>query len=154
MIVYRASKNNYSDDLSGEGSRLAGGRWSSKGVPMVYTAENKALCMFELAVHVSMDSIPTNYKIVKIEISHSASIKKISIKNLPSDWRVLPYSNSTQQIGNDFIKRNKELVLKVPSAVVSDSFNYLINPKHKDIGLVKIIDKENIDLDSRILKNR
>lgn len=154
MIVYRASKNNYSDDLSGEGSKLAGGRWNSKSVPMVYTSENKPLCMIELAVHVSLVSIPTNYKIVKIEISDSATIRKISIKGLPSDWNSLPYSNSTQQIGNGFIQRNKELILKVPSVVVSGSFNYLINPKHKDIGLVKIIDKENLDLDSRILKNR
>lgn len=154
MIVYRASKNIYSKDLSGEGARLAGGRWNSKSIPLVYTSESKALCMFELAVHVPINSIPTNYKIVKIEISDSAKIEEILIKNLPSDWGVLPYSNSTQKIGDDFVMRNKKLVLKVPSVVVSGSFNYLINPRHKDISSVKIIDEEIFDVDRRLLKKK
>ena len=106
MIVYRLSKKKYSADLSGRGAEKAGGRWNSKGLPMVYTSESRALCTTEIAVHSPLGNIPTDYYLTTIEIP-AASILEIKQADLPKDWKAIPHSNSTQLIGDKFLSENK-----------------------------------------------
>lgn len=150
MIVFRLSKSVHSGDLSGKGAEKSGGRWNSKGVPMVYTGESRALCTTEIAVHTPLGNIPLDYELVSIEIPHTISIKELSKKEIPKDWRVFPHSHSTQQIGDKFVKDAKFLVLKVPSVVVHGEFNYLINPDHKDISSISIRTIEPFNFDERL----
>ncbi len=152
MIVFRVAKSNYCRDLTGNGARLSGGRWNSKGIPMLYTAENKPLCMFEVLVHIPMHLLPGDFKIAAIEIKKPGQISEIQLNELPPDWNNLPFTSSTQEIGNNFIKQNKNLILKAPSAVIPGSFNLLINPSHSDISTVKVIKVEDFYLDPRIKK--
>lgn len=137
MIVYRLSRSKYSHDLSGKGAEMAGGRWNSKGIALVYTGQNISLCMAEVAVHMPLGIVPKDYELIHIEIPEG-EIQELSKKELPEDWRDQLSMNETQQIGNDFVKKSNKMILKVPSMVVQGEFNYLINPNHKNIGKVKI----------------
>ena len=151
MIVYRLSKKKFATDLSGRGAEKAGGRWNSKGLPMVYTSESRALCTTEIAVHSPLGNIPTDYYLTTIEIP-AASILEIKQADLPKDWKAIPHSNSTQLIGDKFLSENKFLVLKVPSVVVQGDFNYLLNPEHKLFLKVKITKTELFEFDKRMFK--
>ena len=68
MIVFRLSKQMYADDLSGKGAEISGGRWNSRSRAMLYTSQSVALCVTEIAVHVTLGIIPENYVMINIEI--------------------------------------------------------------------------------------
>jgi RES domain-containing protein len=151
MIVYRLSKTKFAGDLSGKGAEISGGRWNSKGVAMVYTSESRALATTEIAVHSSLANIPLDYNIINIEIPDNL-IFEPNVSDLPADWSDIPPRLPSQQFGDRFILENKYLVMKIPSAVVQGDFNYIINPKHKDINLLKIISISPFSLDKRLFK--
>ena len=138
MIVYRLSKQLYCHDLSGTGAFKAGGRWNSKGTALVYTAESRALCVAEVAVHVPVGIIPKDFFLVTLEIPDNA-IEEIDFKDLPEDWNAFPHPISTQQYGDAFVQAGKVLALKVPSVVVPGDFNYLLNPDHQLMQKVSFV---------------
>ena len=150
MIVFRLSKSEYSHDLSGKGAKKTGGRWNSKGIALVYTSESRALCTTEIAVHTPLGILPGDFELVTIDIPDSFKILKLKLKDLPFDWKSIPHSGTTQELGDHFVKENKYAVLKAPSAVVQGDFNYLINPNHKEFHKVKIIKTEKFGFDGRL----
>ena len=149
MIVYRLSKAQYAQDLSGKGAELVGGRWNSRGNAMLYTSQSIALCVTEIAVHVPLGILPKDYQLIHIEIPDEDLLE---MKRLPKDWLSFPHSNSTQMIGDKFLKQHKHLVFKVPSAAVQGEFNYLVNPKHKNFNHIKIVKIENFNFDERLFR--
>jgi RES domain-containing protein len=152
MRVYRLSKKKYVDDLSGKGAEITGGRWNKTGTKLLYTSDSRALCTAEIAVHSPIGIIPTDYYLITIDIADNVEINKLDIAELPRDWKSFPHSHTTQQIGEDFVTKKNYLVLKVPSAVVQGDYNYLINPLHKDIEKVKIVNKEVFSFDERLFR--
>lgn len=138
MKVFRICKEKYANDLSGTGAKLVGGRWNSKGIPILYTSESRALAMTEVAVHLPYNLIPNDFVLVTIDIPENLKLEEVLVKNLSKKWNNFPINNSTQNIGNEFVKNNDALVLKVPSAVVAGDFNYLINSNHKDFDKIEI----------------
>ncbi|MCF8302942.1 MAG: RES family NAD+ phosphorylase [Bacteroidales bacterium] len=149
MIVFRLCKSKYAHDLSGRGAELAGGRWNSKGVPMIYTSESRALCTAEIVVHTPLGIIPLDYSLVSIEFPDDA-VFEFQRPYLPENWKSIPHGNATQKLGDEFISNAEYLVLKVPSAIVEDEYNYLLNPNHQAIHNVKIIKIEAFEFDSRL----
>ena len=152
MIVYRIGKSKFILDLTGQGAQLIGRRWNSRGIPMVYTSQSRALCTVEVAVHLPAGVLPTGFELISIHIPENVLIKELKTGELPSDWRSFPYSRSTQMIGDSFIISNEFLVMKVPSSVIPGDFNYLINPRHPDIQRVGIIQREPYPFDERLFK--
>ncbi len=152
MIVYRLTKGKYHLDLSGKGAELYGGRWNSKGIPMLYTSQSRALAFAEIAMHIPMGIVPKDYFLISIEIPDTAGILKLTESDMPADWRSNPHSNTTQQIGDQFVADNKFLVLQVPSAVVPGDYNFLVNPNHPKSSNVKVIASEPFEFDSRFVK--
>lgn len=152
MTVYRLCKKKYRNDLSGKGAELAGGRWNSNGIALLYTSQSRALCTAEIAVHTPLGIMPTGYWLVTIHFPDTTHIAEVSSKSLPKDWKSFPHLHSTQVIGNRFVSKNKHLVLKVPSAVVQGDFNYLINPAHILFSQVKITATELFKFDERLFK--
>ena len=149
MIVYRLSKAQYAQDLSGKGAELVGGRWNSRGNAMLYTSQSIALCVTEIAVHVPLGILPKDYQMIHIEIPDEDLLE---MKRLPKDWQSFPHSNSTQMIGDKFLKEHKHLVFKVPSAAVQGEFNFLINPRHKNFNQIKIVKIEDFNFDERLFR--
>jgi len=152
MIVYRLSKQGFINDLSGYGAEKTGGRWNSKGVPILYTAASRALAVVEMAVHIPMGIIPTDYCLAVIEIPDVVSMPRVEIDDLPANWNRNPFTKNTQLIGDSFIKSNKHLMVQVPSASVHGDFNYLINPRHPDFKNVRVKSVDAFEFDSRLFK--
>ncbi|MCB2206718.1 MAG: RES family NAD+ phosphorylase [Bacteroidetes bacterium] len=150
MIVYRLAKTVYSHDLSGKGAQKAGGRWNSRGVSMVYTSESRALCTAEIAVHMPLGILPDDYHLITIEIPDHIKIFKILPQNLAPEWKAIPHSGITQELGDAFIKAGIHVVMKAPSAVVPGDSNYLINPDHPDAKMIQIAKVEPFTFDQRM----
>jgi RES domain-containing protein len=154
MIVYRLSKLEYAKDLSGRGAELHGGRWNSKGEPIVYTSQSRALAFVELAAHIPVGILPKDYYLVSINIPDKLSLLQLNSRDLPAGWRSIPHSNGTQQLGDRFIADGDYAVLQVPSAIVPGDFNFLINPKHPEARHLTIKGTEPFEFDSRFVRRK
>ncbi len=152
MRVFRLSKKKYSKDLSGKGASKSGNRWNSKGTEIIYTAESRALAMAEVAVHLTLATLPSDYVMIEIDIPDSIKIKEVKLIDLPNNWNNHPPNTTTQKIGDNFIDSIDDCLLKVPSAVVQGDSNYLINPYHKKFKKIKITNVFNFPFDKRIFK--
>lgn len=153
MIVYRITKERYAEDLTGNGARRFGGRWNNKGIPVVYTSEHRSLCLLEMLVHTPVDSIPADVVLVKIFVPDEFQISGITTGQLPQSWKTFPYDPFTKQIGDELLRPGNHPVIKVPSALVDEEFNYLINPAHERAAEVSIVEVRALDLDSRLFNS-
>ena len=153
MEVFRIAKREFAQDLSGTGARIYGGRWNKKGTSVIYTSENRALATVEYLVHISSVSIiPDRLCIVTIEIPDTVRVAEIKTKYFPSNWNKYPPPSKIPELGTEWIISNNSLLLRVPSAVVENEHNILINPIHPDMKYVKISDIRDYNLDNRLIK--
>ena len=152
MEAFRLSREKFSDVLTGKGAALKGARWNSIGVELIYCAANRSLAMAEVAVHLSLASLPDDYVMLTIFIPDDISIKKLKESDLPQDWNLFPHPNSTQAIGDRFVIAHEYCVMQIPSVVTKGDFNLLINPHHPEFSKIKIIDKAKFPFDRRIFK--
>jgi RES domain-containing protein len=150
MILYRIAKCNYVNDLIGTGARLYGGRWNSEGHSMVYLASSRALAVLEALVHLPPLLLPDNFCLAEIEVPDK-NIFILDTKILPQNWAAISPPAELKQIGNQFLKETKHLMMKVPSSVVPEEFNYLLNPFHPDITKAKIRSIHPFNFDDRLL---
>lgn len=148
MIIYRLAMERFSMDMSGTGAKLMGGRWNSKGVPVLYTTENISLSVLEILVNTERQHIPQTYQLLKLNIPDSVSYTTILKVKLKEQWK--DDFEHTQWIGNEFLKQNKILILKVPSAVVDEEYNFLFNPGHPDFKKLKILSVNKFSFDKRL----
>ena len=149
MIVYRIGKRKYAGDWSGRGAQMAGGRWNRKGIPAIYTSESRALSLLEVAVHLPLGLVPPSYSIATLEVP-DALIEVLDPKTLSENWNHFPPTDETQRLGDQFLLAMKTLALKVPSAIIPDEVNVIINPLHPDRIHVKIIRVEDFTIDRRL----
>jgi len=149
MLLYRIAKCIYADDLSGTGARLYGGRWNSIGKPMVYVASSRALAVLEVLVHLPPALLPDGYCLVTLKVPED--IQEMNNNLLPSNWQEFPEPAILRQMGDRFLNERKQLLFKVPSAIVKEEFNYLINPAHPDAGKIEIVDKQPFSFDERLI---
>lgn len=149
MIVYRISNEKFKNDISGNGAAINGSRWNSKDIKILYTGEYISLSILENLVHLREIDLPQKSFLLKIDIPE---IEHQEIKNSKLIERWQQHISYTQWMGDQFITSNNALVLKVPSAVVPQEHNFLINPLHKDFKKVKIISSELLNLDKRLLQ--
>ncbi len=152
MQAYRLSREKYASTLSGKGAAIRGARWNGIGVEIIYTASNRSLAMAEVAVHLTLATIPDDYLILTIYLPDDIFLQKLTEKDLPPDWNTFPHPASTQAIGNKFIAENKYCVLQIPSAVTKGDYNLLINPHHSEFSKIKTVEMEKFPFDRRIFK--
>jgi len=151
MKLFRIARASHINDLSGTGARLYGGRWNDKGVAVIYTSESRSLAALEYLVHVTMRTAPSDLNIIEFDIPDHVDIQQIDAVDLPPAWESHPPPESLRKTGSDWARSNKSLLLRVPSAVIEEEFNVLINPMHPDIKLVKIFSPERFAFDGRLL---
>ena len=135
--------------FSGEGARRFGGRWNSRGISVVYTSSTKSLAALEILVHLNP---PVSFRYVAVRIKfNDALIETIRSTTLPADWAAEPPSPSSQVIGDAWVQAGSSAVLAVPSAIVSDESNYLLNPAHPDFNKIMVSAPELFAFDRRLL---
>jgi RES domain-containing protein len=153
ITTWRIVKAKHVDNaFDSEGARVAGGRWNRIGIPMIYTADSVALAVLEITVHLSKeDLLQKSYFLITVQFD-SALVTSLDLAEVPDDWDSLPPSLSTQNIGTQWALSQKSVILKVPSTVVRQAFNYLINPVHPDFKKLSIGIPETVVFDPRIKK--
>lgn len=138
MRLWRVARAAFAD-LSGEGARLYGGRWNSPGRPVVYAAENPALAILEVRVHLDLapELIPDDYVLIEIETGTAS----ISEGEDPREPRAL---------GDAWLGAGETALLKVPSFIAPRSANVLVNPRHRDAASVVVVGTQPFDFDRRL----
>jgi len=150
MKVYRIGKSQYIKDISGTGAKLYGGRWNRKGLALLYTAEHRSLAALEVLVHLNRNELPDDLKLLSLDIPEE-SITEISqeeINEIQKNKSLISFKKT----GSGWITSQKSLCLKVPSIIIKEEFNILINPNHRLFDEIKIDKIDDFIFDSRLLK--
>jgi RES domain-containing protein len=152
MIVYRLTSGEFINDLSGTGAKLYGGRWNSPGLPALYTTEHISMAVLEILVHVKSYKRPLDYHLVTINLPENAQATSIEQQKLKASWKDdIAYA---QFMGDEFLRTKQSLVLKVPSAIIEQENNFIINPAHPDASRIRIQSSKVFIFDKRLyLKN-
>jgi RES domain-containing protein len=154
MQLFRIAKTKYIKDLTGAGSRKYGGRWNRKGVGLIYASESRSLAALEFLVHVPASIAPRDLSIVTLDIPPRVKPKKLDLAILPPNWRQSPPPEELATIGTEWAQSNESLLLRVPSAIIENEFNVLINPSHPDLKLIKLSKPEPFVFDERLIKSK
>lgn len=127
------------DDMTGEGARLSGGRWNPAGLAAIYASESCALACLETLVHLKAFGLALNRYLVRIDIPDDlwTAAERIDPATSPVGWDAMPAGISSIGYGADWIARSKACLLLVPSAIVPEERNVLINPLHADASRLK-----------------
>ncbi|MGA2207121.1 MAG: RES family NAD+ phosphorylase [Terracidiphilus sp.] len=140
-------------DLSGEGGRVASARWHTAGQRIVYLAESPAVAMFEALVHLEYDveDFPDEFTLLKVSAPDSLKVSLLDPSENP-DWR--EKLEFTRGIGDAWLSSRESSLARVPSAIVPQASNYLLNPEHPDAKLVQIEGQSSERLDIRLSRKK
>jgi len=136
--------------FTGEGARVYGGRWNSRGTAVIYVGEHESLAALELLVHLTPLSPIDRYLSFRIEWEDKLT-EHFPVKNLPPHWNAEPPTFQTMQIGDEWIRAGKSVALAVPSVLSTSEMNFLLNPKHPDFKRIKSSEPIEYRFDSRLL---
>lgn len=137
MEVFRISTGKHAKTLSASGKKA---RWNRDNQFVLYTGQHRSLSSLELVVHQNISSI-LKYEVMVIHLAEREKLyTRIPVKDLPDNWRDTAAYPVLQDIGTDWYDHNRSLILQVPSAIIPQEFNYIININHPDFK------KENVDL--------
>lgn len=143
LLLYKLTRPQLVEDLSGIGASLIGTRWNTKGNKIFITATSMALAALEaIAVSSPLNRL-NDLAAIQYIIPSSISIATVYESDLPLNWKEVQNFSATQRIGDTWIKKNESCILSVPSAVVPFERNYLLNPNHERYKELKVnrIDK-------------
>lgn len=138
--------------FTGDGCQFASGRWHDLMVPMVYCSDSQALSALETFVHLQEDVKQIKYVTFELHIPSVLVLPVESIATLPKRWRKQPPGAGTKKIGSQWANSNASVVLSVPSVIVPDSRNYLLNPLHPKFSKITITPPVSFSFDARIWK--
>ena len=147
MLVFRIALSKYADKLQ---ASVRAARWNPNEVKMIYTSSSRALACLENVVHRSQFGLNQLFKVMTIEVDDQIKIERIQLKDLPADWNEFTRMPYTQAIGEKWIKERTAAVLAIPSSVISEEVNYLLNPSHPDFKQIKLISTCDFIFDHRI----
>ncbi len=148
VTLWRVS--NYAT-LDGIGGTYVGGRWHTKGHPIVYCSEDPSTALLETLVHMEIDSEdrPQTFQLLKIQSSAAVTVERMNVKKLSSAW--LTNVAPTRSIGDSWLRLRKSLLLEVPSVLVPERRNFLINPLHGEVKKLRIVARYSHPFDQRLV---
>ncbi|HVE85501.1 MAG TPA: RES family NAD+ phosphorylase [Myxococcales bacterium] len=152
MLVYRLEKAKYAAmALDGEGARRQGGRWNSTGQRAVYLSEHLSLAALEVLVHVSRQ-LAGEYVAMALEVPDGLPIYRPGQSDLPPSWRDVQVRAPTQSFGDEWLNRASEALMCIPSVLIPEEHNYLLNPDHPDAKRIKAHPPVPFSFDPRLFK--
>jgi len=138
--------------FDGEGARRYGGRWNHAGTTIVYTSGSLSLAALELFVHTDIDLAPIDLIAVPADVPESLSMEAIKIASLPKEWRRYPAPEALKEIGSAWAAKASTALLAVPSALIPEERNYLLNPAHRDFKRIRVQKPIRFRFDPRMWK--
>lgn len=153
MRVWRIiPKLHLSRAFDGEGARRFGGRWNRLGTRVVYTSATLSLATLEFFVNLDRDTEPDQLVALSADIPDDVHIDYMKMSSLPKNWRSYPVPEEVQDLGTAWVASGSTAVLAVPSAVIPDERNYLLNPAHPDFQRFHLNKPEVFHFDPRMWK--
>lgn len=151
MLVYRLVRRPYAQQLDGRGAALFGGRWNSVGLPVVYTAQHRSLAVLEYRVN---NPLPVpDLVMISLELPDH-SLREVPLGALPENWTSYSFESPCAYLGDQWLKSQETLVLQVPSVVVPQEHNILINPLHPLMKKARILDVLPFMIDTRMYQSK
>lgn len=142
MIVYRVTRSLH-QELDGEGARRSGGRWNSPGTSVVYASGSRALAALEYLVHIDVDEVPDDLVLMSVEVPG-----ELSVENVANDVAI---SAKGRAMGDTWARDARTVMLCVPSRLIPEEWNYLINPGHASASEVRIVHVRPFVFDERLI---
>ena len=154
VTAYRLVRRTRAKDaFTGEGSRFFGGRWTPKGLPAVYCSQHLSLCVLELRVNQDRFLAQEGYRFFTVTF-HSTVLESLSLADALRGWDKTKLSSIrltvAQRFGQTWFSEKRSAVLRVPSAVLPQESNFILNPLHADFRSIRIGRPTPIRLDSRL----
>ena len=150
MRVWRLQRRVY-HPLDGEGARRNGGRWNTRGVAVVYSSSTLSLATLELLVHVDPDLIPDDLAAYEIDLPEDLSREAVGLDDLPADWRE-PENPGCKAIGDAWIREGRVALLRVPSVIIPEEYNILVDPSHREAGRITVASEREFVFDPRLIR--
>jgi RES domain-containing protein len=122
-------------DLNGRGGLKFSARWHFAGVPVVYLAGSPAGALLEICANTAVNDVPPNFTLLKVA-GPDLPVEEIALARLPEGWVSVP--EVTRSIGSEWLKSHRSPLLQVPSALVPETWNFLLNPAHSEAPQFKI----------------
>ena len=137
MRIWRICKRMHvKGAFTGEGARLFGGRFNHKGTAIVYCASSLALAALEVFVHVEPSELPDDLMSIPAELSDKVKVERIPPNKMPKTWRAAVGPDVLKDIGTTWAQRGQTVALLVPSAIIPEEDNVLLNPTHPDFAKI------------------
>lgn len=146
MILWRISRHR---DLGGKGGRNAPGRWHFAGQPVIYMAEHPAAALLEVCVHIAANDVPPTFTLLRIE-GPAPRISTLQATDLPKGWRT--QLEVTRALGTAWLRKKGGVLLRVPSAILPHTSNYLFSPLHPGAAQFMIAESFEYPFDVRLKK--
>lgn len=137
---------------SGRGGLFTPGRWHTRENRIFFTAGSLSLAALEVLVHADRDTLPSDLVQLEIDVPDDLKISRAEIKDLPGDWNSYPGPVDLQRRGDEWLLAGLTPVLQVPSAVIPQEVNYLVNPQHADAKGISVTSQGQFKYDSRLAR--
>ena len=152
MRFWRICRKRYAAEAAtGEGARLVGGRWNSRGVRVVYASTSLALAAVETFVNLEPNLQPDDLVSIEGEIPDQLKIGRLSLDDLPKNWHKTR-DESLRRLGDDWIREGRSAALLVPSGAIPGEWNVLLNPAHPEFGKIKFEEPQAFRFDKRMFR--
>jgi len=143
------------DELTGTGAKITGGRWNRAGIAVTYAAGSIALACLETLVHLGAHALPFNRYLVRIEVPDEVFARRMKFEDLAPDaarvgWDALPAGKVSLAFGSNWLLSGSSAILDIPSVVVPEERNCLINPGHPDVALIRSVKQRRFTYDARL----
>jgi len=152
LKIFRIAKTNFIEDLSGEGARLYGGRWNKPGDAVIYFSEHLSLCVLEILTRTEYQFLRSGFSYLEAEIPYPLIREIFKPAKIHLNWNIEPPNMETQMYGSNWLRSKKDLAISIPSAVLPQESNVLVNPAHSLFSEIKIMRIAPLILDSRIIQ--
>lgn len=147
MELFRITKAEFTEHLFAPGFS---GRWNRLGEEVIYAASSRSLACLENLVHRRSTVGTSTFRTMVIYVPDHATIKHVNLHDLPEEWNQFPINEACQSLGSTWYQSKASLALRVPSAVIPDEFNWVINTRHAEFDKVRIIDVLPFYFDKRL----
>ncbi|HEY0970814.1 MAG TPA: RES family NAD+ phosphorylase [Gemmatimonadales bacterium] len=151
MLLFRICRRPFRA-LDGEGARLYGGRWNEPGRPVVYLSTSIALAALEYLVHVDPDDAPDDLATLTVEVPDDATVETVDVTTLPGDWARASESATCREVGERWLRNGRALLLRVPSVLVPEESNVLLDPRHPDAERARVVGERPFVFDPRSME--
>jgi len=152
-VVWRIARRPYALDRLGTGARQDGGRWNFPGTAVIYAGSTVAVAALETFVHLA-GVVPPDLVLVRVDLPDDYSSEHPALGDLPSDWNAVPLAPASMQFGTTWARDNRSLVLYVPSVLVREERNAVLNPGHPEFAAVRLVIERDFHYDPRMFVPR